>query len=176
MVRAWAFVVLCLSLGCASSPDVADAPAEQDDPEVQHATAASLLSAADRELRELFDEIDQISEEFGTALYAVNRMLVRHPHCIDDWFSRAAELDQSIATADTTADHLRVKLRKQHDALKTLTVDLDIVTKLRNQIRLQRDTVAGLRPQLAYLLADTMNRQNPCPAVADEERQANTHR
>lgn len=150
--------------GCASTESAKAAPDEETS-EVVHATAASLLSAADRELRELYGEIDQIREEFGTALYAVNRMLVRHPQCIDDWFERAAELDQGISSTYKDAEALRVKLRVQHNALETLSVDLDQVTHLRNQVRLKRDAIAGLRPDLAYLLADTMNRNDPCPAV-----------
>lgn len=155
--------LIVLIAGCASTPNAADPPS--GDPEVVHASASTLLSAADRELRELFDEIDQITEEFGTALYAVNRMLVRHPHCIDDWFERAAELDEGISVTLNDAERLRKRLRVQHDALSSLAVDLSKVTKLRNQVRLKRDIIAGLRPQLAYLLADTMNRNNPCPAV-----------
>lgn len=166
MLRLVPLLLSMILLGaCASTPETGEEKPSGDPPEVVHASASSLLSAADRELRELFDEIDQISEEFGTALYAVNRMLVRHPHCIDDWFERAAELDEGIAGALSDAERLRRKLRVQHDALSSLAVDLDKVTQLRNQVRLKRDVIAGLRPQLAYLLADTMNRQNPCPAV-----------
>jgi len=156
------------SMGCQSAPETKSSTAPSS-PEVKTATSTSLLGAADRELRALYTEIDDTRRIYADVLFAVNRVLVRHPQCIDVWFDKAAKIDEDIERTYQDAEHLRKRLRIQHDALQAkqiARINLDRVTQLRNQIQLKRDGLDALRPRLASLIASAMNRKSPCPELA----------
>ena len=163
-----AFLLSGLVSACASN-----APTTSPDEPVTHprqklATSTSILGAADRELRGLFQDVQSAEKTFGDVLFAVNRVLFEHPHCVDVWFDDVAAIDEEIALVDKDANHFRKTLRLYHNALAenaVARIDLNEVTRLRNQISIRKDRLAALRPRLVKLISSAMRPGDPCPEV-----------
>lgn len=126
----------------------------------------NILRSADSEMRTLQLEIKNSHKEFGTALYAVNRMLFRNPQCLDKWFGQIADIDMGIEGTRSKADALHTRLRRQHRLFTENSADFDEVHQVRNQIQVGRDSIMNVRPKLAFLLADAMNREPKCTSPA----------